>query len=191
MDNSVIIFPKLRDFFFQFGFTEQIFCILLSYLRDLGQSTLILWKETDSPKYTLFSLIRLGIIVFNLMMIGAYFVTVYQNLSLYFLLKVVMFQMSVQDTERGSPKRSRKRQADFDPSLEIDSKLSRNSLENSSNIEPCHSTTKESVSTELHVWQVGFSSPTRKTTSTHFQKEQQSAFSIFSDFRRVSAVASQ
>lgn len=77
--------------------------------------------------------------------------TVYQNLSLYFFLKVLMFQMSVQDTERGSPKRSRKRQADFDSSLEIDSKLSRNSLENSSNIEPCHSTTKESVSTELHV----------------------------------------
>ena len=76
--------------------------------------------------------------------------TVYQNLSLYFFLKVLMFQMSVQDTERGSPKRSRKRQADFDSSLEIDSKLSRNSLENSSNIEPCHSTTKESVSTELH-----------------------------------------
>ena len=62
-----------------------------------------------------------------------------------------MFQMSVQDTERGSTKRSRKRQADFDPSLEIDSKLTRNSPENSPNIEPRHPTTKETVSTELHV----------------------------------------
>lgn len=84
-------------------------------------------------------------------MIGAYFVTVYQILSLYFLLKVVMFQMSVQDIERGSTKRSRKRQADFDPSLEIDSKLTRNSPDNSPAIEPRHLITKESFSTELHV----------------------------------------